>query len=249
MTRKEVLEKHYDKGDKPKTLRKQGPKGTRQKPIKQLKPYALMTMKEKYAFNEIRKIGYLDIETTGLTANFSFMVCWAMTVRDTQTGKVELRGGYITPKDHDYARKEGDADLIDERILIELMEEIEDIDCLIGHWFIGKYRHDIPFIRTRMAINKVSGFPKHKMIRYGDTQKWGSLIHRLSSNGLAMIGDAYGISTKKTQIKTKHWKNAAMFATPEDVKYIYDHNVKDVYLTLKIHKHMEEYVSLPATYA
>ena len=52
MTRKEVLEKHYDKGDKPKTLRKQGPKGTRQKPIKQLKPYALMTMKEKYAFND-----------------------------------------------------------------------------------------------------------------------------------------------------------------------------------------------------
>ena len=249
MTRKDQLNRHLKIGDRPKTLRYQGPRGNKKNPIKRLTPYALMTMKEKYKFNEIYKIGYLDIETTGLTANFSFMVCWCMTVRDTQTGKVELRGGYITPKDHDYARKNMDADLIDERILIELMEEIEDIDCLIGHWFIGKHRHDMPFIRTRMAINKVPGFPKHKMIRYGDTQKWGSLIHRLSSNGLAMIGDAYGISIKKTSIKTKYWKNAAMFADKKSVKYIYDHNIKDVYLTLKVHKHMEEYVGLPGIFS
>lgn len=249
MTRKTELIKHFDKGTKPKTLRKQGPKGTKANPIKQLKPYALMSMKEKYAFNEIEKIGYLDIETSGLTANFDYMISWAMTVRDVQTGDVELRGSFITPKDHEYARKNRDADLIDQRILIELMEDIGDIDCLIGHWFIGKHRHDIPFVRTRCAINKVAGFPKHKAIRYGDTQKWGSLIHRLSSNGLGMIGDAYGISTKKTFIKTKEWKNAIMFADPKAVKYVYDHNVKDVYLTLKVHKHMEEYVPLPSQYA
>lgn len=251
MTRKEQLTKHYEKGDRPKTLRKQGPKGTKKTPIKQLKPYALMSMKEKYAFNEIYKIGYLDIETSGLTGNFGYMISWSMVVRDTQTGKCEKipRGSWITPKDYEYAKKNKDADLIDERILYELMEDIEDIDCLIGHWFIGKHRHDIPFIRTRSAINSVKGFPKHKMVRYGDTQKWGSQIHRLSSNGLAMIGDAYNISIHKTQIKTKYWKNAMMFADPEAVKYIYDHNIKDVWLTYKIHKHMEEYVPIPAIYA
>jgi len=173
-----------------------------------------------------------------------------MVVRDIDTGKTEkIRGDWITPKDQRYACKERDADLIDERILYSLIEEIEDIDCLIGHWFIGKHRHDIPFLRTRCAINKVAGFPHHRMMRYGDTQKYGSLLHRLSSNGLAMIGDAYSVSIEKTKIKTKEWKNAIMFADPKAVAYVYDHNVKDVWLTYKIHKHMEEWVPIPGTYA
>ncbi len=243
MTRKTHLIKNLKDSKLSKTLRNL----KRNKIV--LKPYALMSMKEKYDYNDIHKIGYLDIETSGLTANFDYMISWAMVVRDIDTGKTEVRGSYITKEDRNYAEKNNDADLIDQRILIELMEEIEDMDCLIGHWFIGKYRHDIPFVRTRCAINKVSGFPKHKMIRYGDTQKWGSLIHRLSSNGLGMIGDAYGISTKKTQIKTKMWKNAILFADKKAVSYVYDHNIKDVWLTYKIHKHMEEYVPIPSTYA
>lgn len=242
MTRKDELIKHYKNKTRPKTLKNLGNK------LSPLKPYALMSMREKYLYNDIHKIGYLDIETSGLTANFDSMLSWAMVVRDIETGKTEVRGSYIKPEDLEHARKIGDADLTDQRILIELMEEIEDVDCLIGHWFIGKHRHDIPFIRTRCAINKISGFPKHKMVRYGDTQKWGSTIHRLSSNGLAMIGDAYGVSTHKTQIKTKQWKNAILFADKTAVSYVYDHNIKDVWLTYKIHKHMEEYVPIPSTY-
>jgi len=243
MTRKDYLIKNQGNEKYTKALRNQ----KRGKNV--LKPYALMSMKEKYLFNDIHKIGYLDIETSGLTANFSYMISWAMYVRNIDTGKHEIVGDFITPKDFKVARKNEDADTVDKRILESLVEEMSTMDCLIGHWFIGKYRHDIPFTRSRIAINKVSGFPKHKAIRYGDTQKWGSLIHRLSSNGLAMIGDAYGVTTKKTQIKTKHWKNACMFGTKKSVDYIYDHNIKDVIMTYKIHKHMEEYVPIPSTYA
>lgn len=243
MTRKQYLLENKGKKEYSKTLRNQ------RRDKKDLKPYPLMSMKEKYSFNDIHKIGYLDIETSGLTANFDFMISYAILVRDIDTGKTEVRGAYIKKSDFDYARKEQNADKVDERILYRLMEDISDLDCLIGHWFVGKHRHDMPFIRSRCAINKISGFPKHKMVRYGDTQKWGSQIHRLSSYGLAMIGDAYGVSTKKTQIKTTHWKNACMFGLKKSVAYIYDHNVKDVILTYKIHKHMEEYVPIPATYA
>ena len=243
MTRKEFLEKRTDDPKWEKTLRPLRRNG------KDLKPYALMSMKQKYIYNDIHRIGYLDTETSGLTANFDYKICWAMYVRDIDTGKVFIVGDKIKPSDFEYAKKHDDADLIDKRILESLIDQISDMDCLIGHWFIGKHRHDIPFVRTRIAINKISGFPKHKSIRYGDTQKWGSLIHRLSSNGLAMIGDAYGISIQKTQIKTKHWKNACLFGTKKDVDYIYDHNIRDVKLTAKVHEHMEEYVPIPATYA
>lgn len=214
----------------------------------QIKPYALMSMKEKYKSNGITKIGYLDIETSGLTANFDIMISYAILVRNTQTEQTETRYGVINKKDVEFAMKKRDADLIDKRILELLLDDMSDIDCLIGHWFIGKHRHDIPFVRTRCAINKVSGFPHHRMVRYGDTQKWGSLIHRLSSNGLAVIADAYGVSTKKTPVKSKDWKLACL-GDKKALEYILDHNIKDVKMTAKIHKHMEEYVALPAIYA
>ncbi|MGI0022885.1 MAG: hypothetical protein ACRD9Q_08505, partial [Nitrososphaeraceae archaeon] len=173
-------------------------------------PFALMTMPQKYAHYDIYKNGYLDIETSGLKANFDITLSYAILVRDTQTEKTEIRHGVINRKDVELAIKKGDADLIDKRILEKLMEDMSDIDCLIGHWFIGKHRHDIPFIRTRCAINNVSGFPKNRMVRYGDTQAWVSKIHNLSSYSLATIGDAYNISTHKTQIKSKDWKLACL---------------------------------------
>lgn len=210
-----------------------------------IKPYALMSMKEKYKANGILKIGYLDIETSGLQANFGIMISYAILVRDTQTEKTSIRHGIIHRKDIDIAIKKRDADIIDKRITQELMEDISDIDCLIGHWFIGKHRHDIPFVRTRCAINKVAGFPHHRMVRYGDTQKWGSTIHRLSSNGLAVIADAYNISTKKTPIKSKDWK-LALIGDRKALEYVLDHNIKDVKMTYKVHIHMEEYVPIPA---
>lgn len=212
-----------------------------------VKPYALMSMKEKYRENKIFKIGYLDIETSGLTANFDIMLSWAILVRDTQTEKTEIRTGVIKRSDIEYALRERDADLIDKRLVTELIDAMSDIDCLVGHWFIGKHRHDIPFTRSRCAINKISGFPKHRMVRYGDTQKWGSQIHRLSSNSLATIGDAYRVHVQKTPVKSKSWKLACL-GDPKELNYVLIHNIKDVKLTHKIHKKMEEYVPIPSIF-
>lgn len=254
-TRKQYLESLFKDGSTRRLLKPQVRKittivGNRKITKKQShKPYALMSIREKYLFNEIYKIGYLDIETSGLSADFDFMITYCILVRDVITGKTEIRKARINYNDFEFAKKHGDADLVDKRILEQLMTDIADIDCLIGHWFIGKHRHDIPFVRSRMAINKVSGFPKHKMIRYGDTQKWASQIHRLRNNGLATIGDAYGLSTKKTPVTTKDWKKAAMFGDKKAIDYILDHNVKDVIITYKVHKHLEQYVPIPAIYA
>lgn len=223
---------------------------TKLKDGKVIQPYVLKTMREKYLDNDILKIGYLDIETSGLSADFDFIITYAILVRNIgEKEPTEIRSGRITPDDWERAKKEGDADKIDSKLLEKLMDDIADIDCLIGHWFIGKHRHDIPFIRSRMAINDISGFPKHKMVRYGDTQKWSSQIHRLRNNGLATIADAYGLSTHKTPIKTKDWKKAAMFADKKAIDYILHHNIKDCIITYKVHKRIENYVPIAAIYA
>lgn len=243
MTRKQFLENLHEKKS---TLKIVKNKVTRDGEV--IKPFSLMSMREKYLRQEIFKIGYLDIETSGLSADFDFMITYAILVRDVATGRTEIRKGRISQTDLEYAKREGDADKIDEKLLVKLMEDISDIDVLIGHWFIGKHRHDIPFIRSRMAINKVSGFPKYRMIKYGDTQRWSSQIHRLRSNGLGTIADAYGLSTHKTPVKTKDWKKATLFADKKAIDYIMDHNIKDVIITYKVHKHLEQYVPLPAIY-
>lgn len=212
-------------------------------------PYPLKSIREKYLDNEIYKLGVLDIETSSLTGDFGFMISYAILVRDIVTGKEIIRKAKINFEDWKKARRLKDADRIDERITQQLMNDISDIDYLVGHWFIGKHRHDIPFIRTRCAINKVHGFPKHKMVRYGDTQRFSSQLHRLRNNGLATIADAYDLSIHKTPVTTKDWKNATMFADKKAIDYIIHHNILDVKITSKVLKHLENYVGIGAIYA
>jgi len=214
-----------------------------------VKPYALLSMKEKYLAQNIFKIGILDIETTGLKADFDHMLTYAILVRDVKTGKIEIRTGRVTKVDYDRAERLNDPDMKDEPLLKKLASDIADIDYLVGHWFIGKRRHDIPFIRSRMAINKVSGFPKHKMVRYGDTQRFSSQLHRLRSNGLATIADAYDLSTHKTPIKTKDWKRATSWAKKQSMDYILHHNINDVKITHQVLKHLEQYIGISSIYA
>lgn len=210
--------------------------------------YPSATMKQKYAFYGIEDIGYLDIETSGLNADFDIMLSWANFRRNIKTGKTSVSYDFLEKKDFDLGYKEKNADLIDKRITESVIAEMSECDLLIGHWFIGKHRHDVPFIRTRAAMNNIPGLPKHRQVRYGDTQKWGSLLFRLHSNGLDSIAQMFNVSTTKTRLEGKIWKNACI-GIPKDMKYIVDHNIKDVKITYKIHLGMEEYVPIPATYA
>jgi len=172
--------------------------------------YKNWSIKQKYQHYNINKIGYLDIETSGLQADFDIMITWANLVRDVKTGKTVIHGDKVKKCDFELAHKERNADVIDKRICESVIKEINSCDCLIGHWFIGKHRHDIPFIRTRCALNNLKGLPHHKCIRYGDTQKWGSTLYRLHNNGLSSISDMFNISTKKTPLEPKVWKNACI---------------------------------------
>jgi hypothetical protein len=212
-----------------------------------LENYKDWTIKQKYDYYGIKKIGYLDIETSGLTADFDIMLTWANLIRDVETGKIKTEMDFVTKNDFELAQKNKDADLIDRRITETVIDSMSDCDLLIGHWFIGKHRHDIPFIRTRAAINKVSGLPHHKQVRYGDTQKWASTLFRLHNNGLDTVADMFNISTKKTRLEPKIWKNACI-GIPTAIDYILEHNIKDVRITYKVHKEIENYVPIPATY-
>jgi uncharacterized protein YprB with RNaseH-like and TPR domain len=211
------------------------------------RPFYELTMPEKYQLYDIDTIGYLDIESSGLTADFDIMLSYAVLVRNTQNCKTKMKYGVVNRNDFETAVKKKNADLIDKRIVTDLVEDITDIDLLIGHWFIGKHRHDIPFIRTRCVMNQVPGFPHYKKVRYGDTQKWGSTLYRLHNNGLDSIANMFGVHTHKTRLEPRIWKNACI-GVKDALDYVLDHNIKDAKITHQIHKGMEEWVPIPATY-
>lgn len=215
---------------------------------RELRPlYPTLSMKQKYQLYDIKTIGYLDIESSGLTADFDIMLSYAVHIRDTQTEKTETRFGVLKPSDFAYARKQENAYLIDKRITQKLIKDILGLDCLIGHWFIGKHRHDMPFIRTRAAINNLEGLPKHKQVRYGDTQRWGSTLYRCHNSGLSTLAQMLGAHQKKTPLDPEVWVNACIGVSGA-LDYVLDHNIKDSKITCFIHKKMEEYVAIPSIY-
>lgn len=208
----------------------------------------VITMKQRYKMAGIKKIGYLDIESSGLVGDFDVMLSYAILVRDLETDKTEIRYDIVKKSDFDLAYRRKNADLIDKRIVDNLLRDISDLQCIIGHWFIGKHRHDMPFIRTRASLNGLDHkLPPYGAIRYGDTQKWGSTLYRLHNNGLDSIGDMFRVSVKKTRLEPKQWKNACI-GVKEALEYVIDHNIKDVKLTHDIHVGMESLVPIPSTY-
>ena len=211
------------------------------------KRFADLPMKEKYEIYGIKTIGYLDIETSGLTADFDIMLSWAVLIRDTRTEKCIIKHGIVTKEDFEYAHNKKDADLIDKRITKELIEAIKGVDLLIGHWFIGKHRHDIPFIRTRCVINKVHGFPHYKKVRYGDTQKTGSILYRNRNNSLDTMNQMYNGHVHKTPLSPKIWKNACI-GVKDALEYVLKHNIHDVKITKLVHMGQEEWAPIPSTW-
>jgi len=219
----------------------------KEKPLPYAKLYPNWSMKKKYDHHDIHKIGYLDIETTNLDADFGFMLSWAMVVRDTQTNKVlRIDRDVITKKDIDECIKNS-ATSFDKNIIISLFEAIDDIDLLVGHYFHGWRKMDMPFIRARAILCKVKGMKKHRQVRYTDTWKMAHLLYKVHSYRLDVIGELFGVKEQKTRIDYKFWQ-LARYGHKKSLKYVLDHNIKDVQITHKVHQEMEEYMPVPAGY-
>ena len=203
-------------------------------------------MKQKYELYGIENIGYLDIEATNLKANFGYILSWSMIIRNTQTGKTKLVYDVVSKKDFDRATRARDIS-IDKRILESLVKEIKNMDMLVGHYFHGWNKMDIPFIRTRCIYNKVDGLPKHRQVRYGDTWTMAHKCYSLNSYRLDAVSDMMGIKTKKTPVTGLDWQRAQR-GDKESLKYVLDHNIKDAKINYLVHKEVEEFVPIPSAY-
>lgn len=170
------------------------------------------------------RVGYLDIECTSLNADFGYIISWCIK----PAGKSEIQHAEITRDEVlDYT--------MDNRIVLELLAEMESYDAIYTHYG-SDWRFDIPFIRSRAYAWGLEQFlPEAGRVFSFDTFPISRKKLKLHSNRLDSIADMLGVKTKKTPLSGTIWRYAAL-GHPEAVESVLYHNMNDVRILEAVHK-------------
>ena len=171
------------------------------------------------------KIGYLDIESSNLKANFGIMLSYCIKDNDNNT----IYGSVIT-------KAELMNGVLDKRLVEECIRDMQSFDKIITYYGT---KFDIPFIRSRALYWGIQ-FPEYSTINHKDCYymvRAKLCIHR---NRLEDACRLMGI-TGKTHIDSQYWIKA-LTGDRESLDYILDHNKKDVIILEKLYKRLKVYV-------
>lgn len=181
------------------------------------------------------KIGYWDIETSNIDADFGWIISWAIKPRDED--RVE---GYVLQK-KDFKLPEADYNAC-----LKLVEALSKYDMIVT-WYGSKF--DRRFAFTRVLINGLQWFPPKTKIHL-DLYYQAKRLLKLSSLRLKAVGEtfeSFGL-TEKTAINRKVWRTISRKYDKEALAEIWDHNYRDVVLLEQIHKILEPYIKPTARY-
>jgi len=174
------------------------------------------------------KVGYMDIEATQLVGNFGIILSWAIKEKN----KKEIAHDVVN-------KKELFNGTMDKRVVTSLLKELDKYDVIYAHYG-SERRFDYPFIRTRAYKHGLQNMlPKKNTQFLLDTYDIAKNKLKLHSNRLDAIAEAVGITkVKKTPLSGDIW-NKATYGDNKALKYILDHNIKDVKLLEAVHKKLE----------
>lgn len=175
------------------------------------------------------KIGFLDIETSNLDANFGIMLSYC--IKDGASNKIYY--GVITQEDI----KRFSADQTDKRIVADCIKDMMRFDKVVAHY--GR-RFDMPYIRTRAIMCKVP-FPYYGTLSLDDTWQWARNKLKLNSNRLDTILRSLCGKSEKTHIDFKYWIGGVR-GDKKSLNYILDHNKKDVIELEKAYNVLRDYI-------
>lgn len=166
------------------------------------------------------RVGVLDIESTGLDADFGFILSYA--IKDADTGEVHgrvLSGEEVSSGEYD------------KRICAELVRDIRKFDRLVGY-YLADARFDIPYIRARCLFNNVE-FPAYGAFKVTDVYDIVKRKLKLGRNRLSTACEFLGIDAKNHPLTGKKWMDART-GKEDALKWVWAHNVEDVESTLEL---------------
>jgi uncharacterized protein YprB with RNaseH-like and TPR domain len=162
-------------------------------------------------FSIKEKIGFLDIETSNLKANFGIVLCWCI-----EDEKGDIYEDWVTLEDI----KKG---FEDRRIVGTCIETMKSFDRIVTHY--GTY-FDVPFLRTRSLIHGLM-FPEYGELYHTDVWKMAKKSLCLHSNRQDCVAEALQGKTIKTRIDHPAWRKAT-YGDQAAMKEVVDHCEKDV---------------------
>jgi uncharacterized protein YprB with RNaseH-like and TPR domain len=179
------------------------------------------------------RVGFFDIESSGLKADFAFMFSYC--ILDDETG--EVLGRVLTPREIRSGK-------FDAKLIAEMCRDLKKFNRIVVHYG-GDRRVDCPFSRTR-AIKHGCDFPLYKDVSVSDTWLMSKNKLKLRSNRLGVISEFFGIEAKTHPMTPDVWQNASA-GRKADLDFIWTHNVEDVRSTQKVYHLLERYVNKAKT--
>jgi len=157
------------------------------------------------------KVGFLDIETSNLKANFGIVLCWCILAEDGTLYK-----DWLTKEDV----LSGDED---KRIISTCIDTMRTFNRVCGHY--STY-FDLPFLRTRAIVHGLD-FPKYGELWHTDVWRMAKTKLCLHSNRQDVVAESLQGKTIKTRISHPAWRQA-MMGDEKAVMEVVDHCTKDV---------------------
>jgi uncharacterized protein YprB with RNaseH-like and TPR domain len=173
-------------------------------------------------------IGIFDLETSGLYANSSIVMCGVVK---------EYRGKRITiiRADEFPSWKTGKSDNRD--VISAIMKELTRYDILIAH--NGQY-FDKTWLNS--ACLKYGLEPQLRGMKFIDPVMIARRHMRIARNSLHSLIDYLEIPEHKTDILFKHWIQASHDSNKKSLDYIVKHCVADVITLEKVYDRVKKLV-------
>lgn len=184
----------------------------------------------KYWYEEEgHRVGYLDIEASGLSANQARMLSWAIKENNgvVKWNNLLQEEFFVEP-----GRVNVSAD---KRIVRALLDEMKEYTVLVTYYGTG---FDLPFIRTRAMYYRMK-FPGYGTMFHIDLFYHVRNKMSLNRNSLEQATKHLDIAGK-TKLDFTYWGLAAM-GDSECMAKLIDHNIADVDILEKLHRRIEPY--------
>ena len=199
----------------------------------------------RYLEKGIRYQGVIDIETSDFNPYKNFIIGYVMIIRDLVTGKEILYQDNIEKRDIAVAVKNDSFDF-DRRLLSQLGSHLSECDQIVGHY---SSKFDIPYIRSRLLLtDQQESIPPYGQLRFGDTWRMMKNSIKAPRNTLKNLAIYTNTKDQKTHVDYHHWQRIWFKDSPEwdkSMHCIMDHCVKDVKMTVRALKKIEQFNNIP----
>ena len=187
----------------------------------------------RYLEYGIRYQGIFDIETSDFDPTENFIICYDMIIRDIVTGKTKHVKDSITKADIRKAVDQQNFNF-DYRLLSTMSENIFKCHQIVGHY---SSKFDYPYFRTRCLLTGQDELiPEYGRIVSADTWRYMRNSLKAKRNTLKNFIRLTGGKDEKTFVDLRYWYITHFKDHKEwnkAMRYIVDHCVKDVRMTLK----------------